>query len=267
MRYGFIYETTNLYNGMKYIGQHKRSQNLEDPDDSWYLGSGTRLTMSIKHAEEVLGESWRSNYSRIILCECDSKDELNEKEEYYLNKVDAANNEDYYNITNKSSEGYPVTKGMRLPDYWRENCRKAQIARYHSTEDHPLKREESKKKSAESIKRAYAEGRIKKLYGKDNPASRDEVKEKISKSTKEAMWRPEVREKFLQAIKNNKTPESLEHMRQAKLGENNPCYNKIWINNGKYNRRVSREEFIEIYKSQGFIEGALCNPYGPLRES
>lgn len=36
MRYGFVYETINLINTKKYIGKHKRAQNIEDPDDSWY---------------------------------------------------------------------------------------------------------------------------------------------------------------------------------------------------------------------------------------
>ena len=91
MNYGFIYETTNLINGNKYIGKHKRYQNPDDPDDSWYLGSGKLITYAIdKYGSE--------NFSREILCECSTEEELVAKEKYYIGKYDAINSERYYNI-------------------------------------------------------------------------------------------------------------------------------------------------------------------------
>lgn len=91
MRYGFVYETTNLINGTKYIGKHKRSQNPIDPDDSDYLGSGKFLDLAvIKYGKE--------NFSRRIICECDSEEELQEREKYYINYYKAVDSPDYYNI-------------------------------------------------------------------------------------------------------------------------------------------------------------------------
>ena len=45
--YGYIYETTNLINGKKYIGKHKA-----DCFDKSYIGSGTILTRAIKNMED-----------------------------------------------------------------------------------------------------------------------------------------------------------------------------------------------------------------------
>lgn len=91
MNYGFIYETTNLINGKKYIGSHKRSQDLKDPDDSWYLGSGKLLW----RAFEKYGVN---NFRRRILVECYSQEELESEETRILIETDAANDPNYYNI-------------------------------------------------------------------------------------------------------------------------------------------------------------------------
>ena len=61
--YGFIYITTNLINGKKYIGQHKG-----DGTDN-YLGSGDRLIIAIK-------KYGKCNFKREILCFAESKEEL-----------------------------------------------------------------------------------------------------------------------------------------------------------------------------------------------
>ena len=91
MKYGFIYETTNLLNGKKYIGKHKRHQDPCDPDDSHYLGSGKYISRAIeKYGTE--------NFSRKILCDCDTEEELREKERYYIGLYDAVNSPQYYNL-------------------------------------------------------------------------------------------------------------------------------------------------------------------------
>lgn len=108
MNYGFIYETTNLKNGKKYIGSHKRSQDPNDPDDSWYLGSGALLWKAIhKYGKE--------NFSRRILMECYSQKDLEEKETQVLMITDAANSKFYYNIMPSFFGG--TSKGENSPMY------------------------------------------------------------------------------------------------------------------------------------------------------
>ena len=93
--YGFIYCTTNLVNGRKYIGQHKYCGKI----DKYYLGSGVALANAIK-------KYGRENFKREIICECFSLEELNEKEVYYINLYDAINNPDYYNIAQGGNGGF-----------------------------------------------------------------------------------------------------------------------------------------------------------------
>ena len=91
--YGYIYITTNLINGKKYIGQHRFNKL-----DNSYLGSGKALKESvIKYGKE--------NFSTEILCECYSEDELNEKEIYYIKLYNAVKSRDFYNMA-KGGKGH-----------------------------------------------------------------------------------------------------------------------------------------------------------------
>lgn len=89
--YGYVYLTTNKVNGKKYIGQHKSSTY-----DKNYIGSG----IVFKKAVDLYQ---KHNFSIEVLCECDSKDELDNMEIYYISKFDAVNSKDFYNV---SSGGY-----------------------------------------------------------------------------------------------------------------------------------------------------------------
>lgn len=98
--YGFIYITTNNINGKKYIGQKKYDKN-----EKWksYLGSG----IAFQKAIEKYGIE---NFSKKIIEECESKDELNAKEKYWINYYNAVNSRDYYNIAS-GGDGGNVTAG------------------------------------------------------------------------------------------------------------------------------------------------------------
>lgn len=100
MRYGFIYETLNTVNGRKYVGKHKRSQNPRDPDDSWYLGSSTNPDF-----EKDIQKYGIEKFTRRIIVEADSEEELCRLEEEYLESVDAQYNYEYYNLMNRSGGG------------------------------------------------------------------------------------------------------------------------------------------------------------------
>lgn len=85
--YGYIYITTNLVNGKRYIGQHRA-----EGFDSKYLGSGTIFV-------KALNKYGKSNFRTEIICECHDESELNEKEIFYIDKYDAVCREDFYNIS------------------------------------------------------------------------------------------------------------------------------------------------------------------------
>lgn len=89
--YGFIYMTKNLINGKLYIGQHKRTMNPKDINDTWYLGSGVVLKKAIvKYGSD--------NFERTILYECNSQDELNYMEEIFIEFYNAVGDDNFYNL-------------------------------------------------------------------------------------------------------------------------------------------------------------------------
>lgn len=101
--YGFIYETTNLINGKKYIGKKQYINGWQD-----YLGSGILLKIAInKYGKE--------NFKRIILCNCETEEELNEKERFYIKLYNANNNNMYYNLAEGGTGGRTTEIGKLHP--------------------------------------------------------------------------------------------------------------------------------------------------------
>lgn len=87
---GYIYKTTNLINGKIYIGQHLSEKFV----GSKYLGSGIIL-------RKAIGKYGKENFKVELLVECNTQDELDYWEQYYIN---------YENSMDKSI-GYNITKG------------------------------------------------------------------------------------------------------------------------------------------------------------
>ena len=79
-----IYKTINKLDGKFYVGQDSNN----NPN---YYGSGIRIKRAIKlHGKE--------NFKKEIICECSSFEELDEKEIYWIKKLDALNPQIGYNI-------------------------------------------------------------------------------------------------------------------------------------------------------------------------
>lgn len=100
--YGYIYITTNLINNKKYIGKHKSKVFTED-----YKGSGKLLIKAI----EKYGID---NFKVELIEECDSLEELNEKEIYWIRYYDAVDSNMFYNLI-KGGEGGSI-KGRKLSE-------------------------------------------------------------------------------------------------------------------------------------------------------
>ncbi|WP_051865779.1 GIY-YIG nuclease family protein [Metabacillus indicus] len=84
-RFGFIYLTTNLINGMKYVGKHSRN-------DGKYLGSGTELKAAIE-------EFGSENFSREEIAWAYTPDQLNELEKMYIDTFNAVKDPNFYNMS------------------------------------------------------------------------------------------------------------------------------------------------------------------------
>lgn len=86
-----IYLTKNLINGKKYIGKDIKN----NPN---YLGSGTLLIEDIKFYG-------KENFKKEILEYC-TKNNLGEREEYWIDFFDAVKSNEYYNIRSQTSGWY-----------------------------------------------------------------------------------------------------------------------------------------------------------------
>ena len=112
--YGYIYITTNLIDGRRYIGQKKSNKFLHEK----YLGSGKIL----KQAIEIYG---KENFKVELLCECESKEELDEMEIYYIKFYHAQTSRKYYNICKggEAGPGGPRFKGHHHTDETKQKMR------------------------------------------------------------------------------------------------------------------------------------------------
>lgn len=100
----YIYLTTNLVNGKQYIGQHKGELN-----DS-YFGSGTNIT-------KALIKYGRQNFKKDIIKVCESREEADKWEQYYINKFNAVENDNFYNL----QEGGTGGDGWRACQRWMQS--------------------------------------------------------------------------------------------------------------------------------------------------
>lgn len=93
-----IYKTTNLINGKIYVGQDSKN----NPN---YLGSGMLL-------KQAINKYGINNFTKEILCSCSSKEELNEKEIFWINELSGITCG--YNLTSGGSGGDTYTNNPEL---------------------------------------------------------------------------------------------------------------------------------------------------------
>lgn len=156
-RYGYIYLTTNLINGMMYFGQHKS----ESFDES-YKGSGTLVRRAYdKHGWE--------NFKTEVLEWCQSREELNEREKYWISYYDAVNSPDFYNIA-PGGECGPIYLGELNGMYGRHHTEESKEKMRNARQGKSMSKE-----SIEKISKATS-GENHHLYGKHHT---EESKEKM----------------------------------------------------------------------------------------
>lgn len=91
----YIYITTNLINGKQYIGQHNGLLN-----DS-YIGSGVALLTAIQ-------KYGKANFKKDILQICNTQEELDNAEKYWIDKYNAVSDKNFYNIAEGGLGGNPI---------------------------------------------------------------------------------------------------------------------------------------------------------------
>ena len=162
-----IYKTTNLINGNFYIGQDSKN----NPN---YLGSGLLLNRAI----EKYG---RKNFVKEIVEQCKSKQQLNEREIFWILEL-----KPLYNIASGGSGGDTISNHpdrvsiidklkQRPIRYWTEEQKERQRG-----DKNPAKRSDVRDK----IRLTKLGKPRPDLIGNNNPSKREDVKKKISTKLK-----------------------------------------------------------------------------------
>ena len=244
--YGYIYKTTNLINGKIYIGQKKSDTFLANQ----YLGSGVRLRSAIKH-------HGKENFTVELLEECTSKEQLDSREIYYIDKYNSRDLTIGYNLA-KGGDG---VGGMVA---WNKGLTKEVDPRLVQSESEKVKR-------ANSLHLAHKSGKFdyKKMFTED-------VRKKMSEKAKarphppttlntkcftngveNKMLLPDQYDEYIQqgyipgkTFKNKKEPwnKGKKGVQQSKIK------NKICINNGCTNKYILPELY-EEYRINGWQKG------------
>lgn len=107
MKKFLVYEIKNNINGKSYVGQYS-GLSFEK-----YFGSGKLIKLAIK-------KYGLENFSKTILEECSNKDELNEKEIFWIDKLKTIENG--YNLT-EGGTGGDLSEFIKYDENWVENQR------------------------------------------------------------------------------------------------------------------------------------------------
>ena len=184
-----IYKTTNLINNKIYIGQDKNN----DPN---YLGSGDLIKRAIK-------KYGRENFLKEILCICNTIDELNDKERFYINKYSSINKKIGYNIAVGGTNG--VMLNRMHSNETKIKMRMSALCKKKS-EEHCKNIGLSKKGKVMSDEEKKRRSEFSPLKGiKKEPLS-IETKQKISNSKKGKHPSKETRDKMSISRTGNKNP-------------------------------------------------------------
>lgn len=254
--YGYIYETTNLTNNKKYIGCKKSDKFLGNK----YLGSGTL----IKRAITKYG---KDNFSVRLIEECNSYEELADKEIYYINYYNAVKDDNYYNLSvgSECKKGYATRGSRRNEEFKRQASIRNKGKVFGNEESHRKMRETlrnkvwvtnnkeekyiNKEEVAEYENKGYIKGRL---------PMKDSQKYKCSESHKEF-------------IKNN--PDRAYRISSNRKGKPNPRkgtqFNisdeqreswsrqrkgRIWVHNESSKTQIFKEQLQE-YLNKGYHKG------------
>lgn len=201
--YGFIYITTNLINGKKYIGKKKYNKKADN-----YLGSG-------KHLKNAIKKYGKENFTRDIIAIGYNANDLNELEIYYIDKYDAANSQDYYNIAS-GGEGGNTFVGKTKEEMKNFSEKRSKL----SKEMWENRTEEERLKIIESLRIANS-GKNSHCYGKFG-SEHQRYGTKMSEESKKKMSKAKLGKKL--------PPFSEEHKR--KISESNSGENSCWY--GKF---------------------------------
>jgi group I intron endonuclease len=275
--FGYIYLTTNLLSGKRYIGRKKSSEFLGNA----YLGSGN-------HLRRAVNKFGKENFSVSMIEAVYSEEDLYSREEYWIRFYNAVEDPGFYNhspggkydgflcgdknIAKRSdvkilmSENHADFSGPNHPMYGKHGGTFNKVCVNNGTSKKYINEDEIES----YVENGYAVGQL--------PLS-EECKRKISESSKGISKGTFVNNGIEQHIVNEDNidkylssgysigalPFTDEHKLNMKnshadfAGDNNPAHGRKWINNGTDIKYVKSDE-LPKYISDGWRIGRkICS--------
>lgn len=262
-----IYKITNKINGKIYIGQHQ-TKNLDDG----YMGSSTILKAAIK-------KYGLENFTKEIICECSSFEEMNAMEAEIVNSEFVAR-EDTYNLSVGGSYGWENCNKTLRKDPEKERLRKLRAAMAIKQWASNLTEEEHEKLRlrAKEIRQKHPEsfdvsGSKNPMFGKTHTSS---VRQRLSNTHtgsqnsqygKHWWMNPEtgesksfregdvIPEGWIRGRHCNLSEEGRKSLsNKAKNQRHSTIKNRKWINNGKENKLLKPSESLPDGWKYGAIQ-------------
>lgn len=252
----YIYKTTNQINGKVYIGQSSRD--IENSKD--YLGSGVLI-------KEAFIEFNKKNFTKEIICECETLEELNQAEVYWINKENSIH-PNGYNIETGGS-GYPTV----LNGQWMNNGIKSRIIQKDDKEEYLSKgwqlgitnKSKDKMSKGQKLRMKTMENpaKGKKFMNKGDKLVFIEPKDFELYESKGYVFgrRKSFIDKHTKRMRTNHpmkgkthSEESKKKIKEARAKQTCPTKGRIWVNKDG-NRLMIQKSEVESYINKGYNRG------------
>ena len=200
-RYGYVYKITNNINGKIYVGQKKSPTVVEA-----YWGSGRIITQSIK-------KNGLANFSREILEWCNSKEQLDNREIYWIQTLNAMDSRIGYNlcdggtgVTGLSGEAHP-NYGRKVSEATRRRLSISHIGLQVGSKNgrygkHCSEQQKQLLREANVGKPQSLETRLKRSASLKGHTTSPETRAKISASNKGKSFSEERKQRIREAMKD-----------------------------------------------------------------
>lgn len=225
---GYIYKITNLKNNKIYIGQHYKSDGSLTELDNTYWASGIKIC-------KAFDKYGYANFKREILQWCDSYEELNQQEKYYISLYNATDDNVGYNIA-EGGNGGNLIRGYSEDEKraWRIKISKATTKAMNTPE--------VKQKLKSIVKTTEWKNNISKsLQGRKGTPMTEENKRKLSERSKGNQWG--LGNKSRTGMKNTE-----EHNRKISEGAKKVPHTKEW--NAKVSQSLKGKPKTEEHKAK-----------------
>lgn len=227
-KYGYVYITTNLVNGKKYIGQKKSS--VFNPQ---YLGSGKLL-------KKAINKYGRDSFKVELVEFASSKSNLDSLEKLIILEHNAVESSLFYNLACGGQGGHIVDfteeikqkiRDKAIGRTWSEECRKKRLDYLNNR--HFIMSEESREKSRQSN------------LGKKR-SKRTRLNMRLNHADFSGDKNPFYGKKHSQDSKNKISTNNA----RAHIG-------KVWVNNKTDTELLITPDKVQEYIASGFVRGRL----------